>query len=232
MPIKTIVDQRGTIEELVGPGGDYPIMDISGAIRAHEYIGISSSMITGSFTASLPDNIAYTTMTRRVHEPTITPSRGSSSPGQGPTPVINNALLTLAFTPGDTSDRMYRMFKIPTNYVGEPSFHIHWTKNVNTNQSGNNARWRIAYHVFDGIDDIGNSNPQEVQYEGTYLDNGTTTRIVYRSPDLPLTGFIAGYYVTCFVEALTPTGSALSGDVGLFSVDLMYRININSGSMP
>lgn len=167
------------------------------------------------------------TATRLVHEPTITPSRSTRVPGQEPTPAVVGATVpALVFGSGQTA---LRMFKIPRNYVGEPSVHIHWTKNTDNAVSApnNEITWRVRYKVFDGSsNEITAITTETVDYTCAYDDNGTTTRIIYRTPDLPLSNFVAGYYVGMIVDW---TSKSITGDPMLISLDLVYRATINEG---
>lgn len=165
------------------------------------------------------------TATRLIHEPIITPSRSSSIQVQETTPrIVGETIPALEFASGQTA---LRMFKIPRNYVGEPSIHIHWTKNSNTNQSGNTVTWRVRYKVFDGSsDEVTTITTETITHTATYNDTGTTTRIICRTPDLPLNNFVAGYYVGMIVDW---TAKTMSDDPLLISLDLVYRATINEG---
>jgi hypothetical protein len=219
-PVKTIINKVVGPETTPDPNNAYTVQ-VVGSLYTDEYVG-----------ETFPESVARRTDTRIVHEPTITAGRGTLSPGQGPTISVNGTLLTLAFTPNDTGDRAYRMFKIPSSYVTGSAFHIHWTKGVNTNQSGSHVRWKVDYTVFDGSTEVANGIEYTFQVEDSYEDSGTTTRVVHRTSDIPLSGFVAGWYVSCFVEAVSPVASpALSGDVHLFSVDMTYVATINSGTI-
>jgi hypothetical protein len=220
--LKTSIGQtQGVVTEPGNFSSEDPSLVINGIVEADEYIG-----------ETFPESVARRYDTRTIHEPTITGGRGTNAPGQGPTATVNGTLLTLAFTPDDTNDRAFRIFKIPTSYVTGSAFHIHWTKGVDTNQSGSHVRWKVDYSVFDGIDDVANGAPYTFEIEDTYDDPGTTTRVVYRTSNIPLSGFVAGWYVSCFIEAISPIGSpALSGEPNLFSLDLTYTATINSGTV-
>lgn len=174
---------------------------------------------------------ALTNATRTIHEGIVTVSDAEPQPGQGPTPVVVNAVLGYAFTPGapGVGDAAFRMIKIPSNFVSDPTFHVHWTKNVDTDQQGNTVRFRISYLVFDGITDDVNVAPTVIDIDDTYNDAGTTTRIVHRTGNNPATGFVANYYLGLKIEALT-AGTTLSGDVVIVSADLLYKASINQGT--
>lgn len=159
------------------------------------------------------------------HEPIVAAGRATSSPGKGPQGIVFGSTLLLEMTP-DTDDA-FRQFKIPPSYVEAPSVHVHWTKSTDANENGKRSRWRISYAVFAGSGGF-LGTPATIEYEAAYDDTGTTTRKIIRSPDLPLTGFVAGYYVGLKVESIAPTGGTpLSADPALFSVDLIYTQKIN-----
>lgn len=130
------------------------------------------------------------------------------------------------FTVG--SDNMYRTFKIPSTFTGNPSAHIHWTKSQDTDQSGNRVLWRIHYKVFDGRTQEASGAGSMVEFEDIYEDSGTTTRIVYRTDDLELSGFIPSYYVAFRIEAVTPSQDTLA-EPALVSLDLIWDELINRG---
>ena len=168
--------------------------------------------------------------TRRAHEPIVHASVDSNSPGQQPDSQLIGSTVVLAFTLN--TDSGYRKFKIPANFVGNPSWHVHWTKQGGAggdgDESGNAVRWRITYQVFAGGtpggdpgDDL-TAGTTVLEVEDTYDDAGTTTRIVYRTPNVAAPGFVAGYYVGVCVEAITPVGTAMGAEPALVSLDLTY----------
>lgn len=163
--------------------------------------------------------------TRLYHEPILKP--GSAVNSGSTTAIATNALLLTAFTLN--SDGAWQQFKIPNSFVSDPSFHIHWSKTTNSNNAGRNVRWRISYSIFDGISQNGANAPTVAEIEDTYDDASTsaTSRIVYRTEDIPIVGFVSGYYMAVEIQAVTPTGTALIGEPGLFSLDLVYREYIN-----
>ena len=173
----------------------------------------------------------------RIRHESITPSEyGSRAPGSQPNPVPFGTIFTLEFTPGN--DTAYRVFKVPDYYLSEASFHLHWTKSGDLDESGRNVLWRISYNVFPGGPQTGGeaetlidavSAPTVLEYEDTYLNDSTTAndRYMYRTPNLDAPGFIAGYYVGVCVEAVTPVGPALQDEPALISMDLVWREYIN-----
>jgi hypothetical protein len=168
-------------------------------------------------------NLAERFATRTYHEPVLRPS--SAVNFGSTTPIQFGVLLLTAFTLN--TDGAWQQFRIPTSYVDSAAFHVHWSKTTDANNLNRFVRWRISYTVFNGIDQVGNGTATVLETENAYLDSGTTTRVVYRSPNLDASGFIAGYYVAVMVQAVTPVGAALTGEPGLFALDLTYREYIN-----
>lgn len=161
------------------------------------------------------------------HAPIVTASFHSALPGTVPTPEAVNALLYLTFSSGDAA---FRQFKIPDSYVSTPAFHIHWTKSGNANEFGKAVRWRVSYVVFPSTSvqaGMGSATPTVVDVEDTYDDSGTTSRLVFSTPSVPLIGFVKGAYMSIKVERTTPLGTPLSSNPGLFSLDLTYQQYIN-----
>ena len=178
---------------------------------------------------------AILTATATAHEPTVTPEAGVNAPGQAPDLAVIGSTLVAEFTV-DT-DAAYRIYKIPSSYVSDPAFHVHWTKESgvagNTDQSGNAVLWRITYDVWaggppaGGIGDDLTAGGTVIEYEDTYEDSGTTPRVVHRTPNLAASGFVAGYYLGVCVESVTPAGSALTCEAALMSVDVTFTQYIN-----
>jgi len=159
------------------------------------------------------------------HDPTIPPDSAATAPGQQPDKVAIGSTLAALMTLN--TDNLYRSFKIPTGYISDPSFHIHWTKSVDTNQQGNSVLWQISYNVWAGMGGDLALAPTVLQYEDTYEDAGTTTRITHRTPNLPAVGFVPGYYLGVKVECLTPAGSPLGGEPALLTLDLIFRDKVD-----
>jgi hypothetical protein len=173
--------------------------------------------------------------TRTFHEPTLTPDISVNPPGQGPQPLpIGNVIGLHYDTPA--TDTGHRIFKVQRNLVYQDvdiathtSFHIHWTKAVDTDQSGATVRWVIEYTVFDGRDDdiatpvISNT----VNIDDTYDDAGTTSRIVHRSANVEVTDFIPDYYVGVKITN-DAANTTLSGGPVLISADLLWRGWLNT----
>lgn len=172
--------------------------------------------------------LASETATRTYHQPTVTPGAGVNAPGLQPDLGLIGSVLVAEFTLN--TDTAYRIFKIPTSYVSDAAFHVHWTKESgaagDSDQSFNAARWRITYTIFPGNAADINVAPTVLEESSTYIDSGTTTRIVYRTSDIPATGFVAGYYVGICVESIT-SESDLTCEAALVSVDLTFTEYIN-----
>ncbi len=154
------------------------------------------------------------------HANIVTPSSFKSPGLREPTFIENGALLSMAFTVG--VDAAWRQFKIPTAFTGNPSVHVHWTKSSDANEAGKRARWRITYNVFNGNSEDASGEEFTVEIEQTYVDSGTTSRVVYRSSNTALSGFVAGQYVALRVEAIAPSQDAMTSEPALFSVDLLF----------
>ena len=106
---------------------------------------------------------------RLIHTPGITPSTNSTVPGGGPEPEVIGTLIGLHYQ-RDT-DLVYAYSKIQTTYLSDASFHVHWTKAVNTNQAGATVRWRLRYTVFDGTSqDVAAGPTGTIIWDDTYDD--------------------------------------------------------------
>ena len=168
--------------------------------------------------------------TRTYHQAVVTASAGTTIPGQQATVVVNNALMVLAFTLNN--DSAYRQFKIPSNYTGDAAFHVHWTKTSNANESGKNVRWKVSYVAFEGHAGagLGNATPTVIEVEDTYESSETTSRYIYCTPNIAMAGIEAGYYVSMKIEAVTPVGTPMASEPGLFSLDQTFTEYINNGT--
>ena len=167
--------------------------------------------------------------TRVFHKPTITPAVSVSAPGLGPQPIVFGTVMGLDF---DTAtDAAYRILKIPSNIVEAgneagiapfASFHVHWTKSGDLDASADTVRWRLSYTVFDGSsDEVALVTPTVIEWDDVYDDAGTTTRIVYRTGNMDVTGFVPNYYVGLMLEYV-PANTTLSTPV-VISTDLLWR---------
>lgn len=163
--------------------------------------------------------------TRIIHTPGVTPTSATVVPGLAPEVIAIGTTVALHYK--KNNDKVYGYSKIPTSYVGDASFHIHWTKNVNTNQAGNTVRWLINYTVFNGSsENIEVAPTGNLILDDTYDDSGTTSRIVYRTPNAPAIGFVAGYYVS-YEIGFDPTNTTLTGRPAIISCDILSRQTIN-----
>jgi hypothetical protein len=171
---------------------------------------------------ALAKEIARTT--KVVHKPIVTPATATPQPGLGPLEVAIGTAIGLSFSTPAT-DRAYRSFKIDNDFIGSPSFHVHWTKGDDTNQSGNTVRWQIDYHVFNGRDqDISNGSITTLIVDDTYDDAGSTTRVVHRTQNIDASNFTAGYYVGLAIKVVP--GSTTVVNPTLITVDLITDIAI------
>lgn len=200
---------------------EYPIPTL-GEIPADFFEG--AGKITSGELASVLN--AISNETRVHHEPIVSASRSTPAPGQGPQPIVIGTLVGLNF---DTvNDAAYRMFKIPDTYVGDASFHIHWTKSANGAENGRNVRWRLQYVVFNGHDEPATITPTEITADDVYEDDSTdATRIIYRTANLPAEGFIAGYYLGLRVDYVPASTTLQTSTPVLISVDSLMRLNLN-----
>lgn len=191
-----------------------------------DYFSGNRRIVTGELSALL-NRAADINATRLIHAPTLTPGSGSSAPGQGPTPIVlGGSVLGLNYA--TVTDASYRVFKINPAYVGDASFHIHWTKSANPSEAGRVVRWRIRYTVFDGSsEDVGAVAAQELLFDDTYEDASTdATRIVHRTANVSAAGFMAGYYVGIRIDYVAANTTLLSSPV-LVSADLLATELIN-----
>lgn len=160
-------------------------------------------------------------LARWFHQPTITPAAGSNSPGQQPTINVIGSNLVAEMTLN--TSKLYRIFKVPNGYISDPSFHIHWTKSGDADESTKVVLWRVSYDVWPGEGQDIAAAAATVQYEDSYDDAGTTTRVVHRTANMPAVGFLPNYYVGICVEAITPAGVAMASAPALLSCDLVFR---------
>jgi len=162
------------------------------------------------------------------HGPIVTASYYSGLPGTTPTPAVVGPFIYLDFSLNN--DAAFRQFKIPSNYAGNGTFHLHWTKTSNANEQGKAVRWRVTYVVFASSPTTSGDaaiTPTVAEVEDTYDDAGTTTRLVHRTSSVALVGLAAQYYMSMKIEAITPVGVALASHPGLFSLDIMYDQYLN-----
>ena len=165
--------------------------------------------------------------TRIPHVPVVTPSAVGRPAGQSPEYVVFGAVLALHYT--GNNQKAYGHFKVPSSFVGDATLHVHWTKNVDADQSGATVRRELKYTVYNGNSQDAAAAPEVMTWDAMYDDDGTTTRIVYRTPDQTPTGFQPGYYVGVEV-GFVPGSTSLSGRPVLVSVDMLCRCTINEGA--
>jgi hypothetical protein len=167
---------------------------------------------------------------RTFHEAIVLPSAGTNAPGQAPGLGAIGPTLVAEFTLN--TDIAYRLFKIPSFFVGNPFFEAHWTKQSGAGGDGNQSvtnsvRWRLSYNVFAGAGDDLNVAATVIDIDDTYDDAGTTTRISHATGKIAAVGLIANYYLGLSVESVTPGGSALGCEPALITIDLEYDGYIN-----
>jgi hypothetical protein len=163
---------------------------------------------------------------RTYHANIVTASTFKAPGAKEPSVIEVGTSLLLQFTIGQ--DAAWRQFKIPSSYSANPSLHVHWTKSSNANELGKYSRWQVSYSCFDGRTMDANVAASTVESEQSYDDSGTTTRIVYRSANMTLSGIVAGWYLAIRIEPVAPTGTAMVSEPALFSADLMFDELINS----
>jgi hypothetical protein len=173
-------------------------------------------------------DLATESATRVIHTPGITPTSATFVPGIAPDVELMGTLVVLHYK--KDIDKVYGYCKIPTSYVSDASFHIHWTKNVNTNQSGATVRWVINYTVFNGgSQDVTAPPTGTLTLDDTYDDAGLLTRVVHRTGNAAAAGFVAGYYVS-FEIGFDPAHTTLSDRPAIVSCDILSRQTINEGN--
>lgn len=167
--------------------------------------------------------------TRIIHTPGVTPTSATFVPGLAPEVVKYGTTLALHYK--KNNDKVYGYAKIPTSYVSDASFHIHWTKFNDGNESGRSVRWVVNYTVFDGTSqNIAVAPTGTLNLNDTYDDASTdTTRIVYRTPNVAAAGFTAGYYVS-FEVGFDPAFTTLTDRPVIISCDILSRQTINLGN--
>lgn len=185
----------------------------------------AAGKITSGELAALLNQISNET--RFNHLPIVSPSDATPQPGQGPAPIVIGTVI--GFEYDQAADKSYALFKIPRSFVGDASFHVHWTKSGNASEQGNVVRWRLTYTVFDGMtEEIANATPTVLTIDDTYEDGAAdSSRIAYMTPFIAAPGFIGGYYVGLCVDFDSGgTTLALSNPV-LVSADMVFREYVN-----
>lgn len=168
----------------------------------------------------------FLTTTHHFHTTLLTAATFQGGQLQAPKSEIISQSLVLVFTLGNSA--AFKDVKFPVYYQGNASFHIHWTKSGTVNESGRFVRWRLQYTIFNGFSEDIDIPPTVVEVESEYLDSGTTSNILYRTPDLPIVGAAAGKYLAVRILAITPVGGpALIDDPALWSLDVTWDEFIN-----
>lgn len=109
--------------------------------------------------------------------------------------------------------------------------HIHWTKNTDSDVSGQWVRRAIDYTVYDGKSQDINITGSQIELNDQYLDSGSTNRIVYRTSNVRLEGIQPGYYLGPRIRALTSTSGTTLVNPNLVSADMLLDVKINTGSL-
>ena len=211
-------------------GGDELLVEALGTGEADATFVLkpdgAGGLVWGPVETGPGTGVADINATRVFHEPTVTAVDAEPQPGQGPLATVIGTTVCLHFDQPD--DKAYRFFKIPENFVGNPSFHIHWTKAGDADASGTSVRWRIEYTVFPGGGtDIAGAPPTILTVDDVYEDASVGgTRIMYRTPNIAASGFMPGYYIGVCVD-YDDANTSLTSDPVLVSVDLIWTGNIN-----
>ncbi len=93
-------------------------------------------------------------------------------------------------------------------------------------------RWVLDYYVFNGTSQDVQVAPAQITWDVTYLDGGTTSRIVYRTPNsvnVATAPLQAGWYIG-FRLSYDPDNTTLDGGPVVISCDLLSRQTINEGN--
>lgn len=165
--------------------------------------------------------------TRIVHEPIASSNRSRSQPSAGPDPLAIGPVLVSEFT--GPSDALYSEYRVPDTHDGVYSaLHVHWTKSGDAVESGNTVRWHIEVLQFSDEEDNDLTRaPTVLEFDDTYDDDGTTSRILYRTSDIAIPGgLIPGHYLGVRVS-LDASGTTLSSNPALVSADLRLSKEIN-----
>ena len=164
----------------------------------------------------------------------VTPSRITGPPGQLPPIDADGALVYVKYDGAAGAQQVHRTIKIRESYVSGGMFHIHWTKSDDSDRSGEKVKWKISYKVFNGRDEDAALSPTVLTVEDTYDDDGTTTRVVHRTVNVPVGSqlpLVADAYLAVKVEKDTASASVMS-EPGLVTLDLSYFHTINREEAP
>lgn len=219
-------DSHQKVPVYVGPGNSIDILLNDRTLSSYTQGDIKTFTDLGYITSTITrdPNIAGASDTKTFHKPTITPTDSKVQPGQGPIPIVFGSTVGLHFD--NTTDKAYRFLKIPNNYVGPATFHIHWTKSGDVNELDNVVEWKLSYTVFDGKTQDVNITPSEVTLTDTYTDNGTTSRIIHRTANSVEIPLVNNYYLGLQIEYV-PGNTTLVSDPVLISADLLWVGYVN-----
>ena len=219
-PSVLIVKIDGVPDE--GEGVDLPI----GSIAVWDDNGVGTTYFkTGAAATDWVLQILSTTL-RTIDLPIVGPGRADGPPGTVPDVEAVNALTYINFDGAAGAQAAFRMIKIPATYIGNASIHVHWTKSVNTDRSGETVSWRVSYAVINGSSEDAADGTIVIDLDDTYEDSGTTTRIVHRTADASLIGIIPNCYVNIKIEKNTPGAGTPMDSPGLVALDLIYQESI------
>jgi hypothetical protein len=230
-----ISNKKGLVQTLDEAGGFFDFKD-DYKIRLLENSKILYEPENPSFWSSPPSDlisgidqlsITGSLVNRVIHTPAITPTRVTTLPASGPVPIFIGTTPALHYT--DDAQKAYAYAKIQSSYFSNASFHVHWTKNVDTNQSDATVRWVLDYTVFDGESQSISSPTGQIIWDDVYEDSGTTSRIVYRTENQLAPEFVSKYYVSMAL-GFDPANTTLSGRPVVVSCDILSRNLINLGS--
>lgn len=230
-----VSNKKGLVQTLDEFGGFFDFKDDC-KVRLLDSSKILYEPVNSSFWSSPPEDvisgidqlsITGSLVSRVIHTPAITPTRLATKPNEGPEPIFIGTTPALHYT-GD-NEKAYAYAKIQSSYSSGASFHVHWTKNVDTDQSGATVRWVLNYTVFNGTSQDISSSTGQIIWDDVYEDSGTTSRIVYRTENQLATGFVSNYYVSLEL-GFDPANTTLSGRPVVISCDILSRNLINLGN--
>jgi hypothetical protein len=197
-------------------------MALSSDARYRLIIATTSNDI-GTEVADAIDHTMPQGATITVHAVAVSASHRGTNPAKQPVPVVYGAVLGDIYTVNN--DEGYQVHKIPSRYVGNLKFHVHWTKSSDVNEVNKNVRWEVSYNSVNDGEDL-NAAPTVLTVEDTYLDSGTTTKIQYSTTSMDIPGAVAGDYLFLKIRAVTPSSNALSQPPVLLSLDITYTLYV------
>ena len=160
-----------------------------------------------------------------VHLPVVTPHDATPQPGLGPSTTSIGNIIGLIYT-SPANDRAYTIFRLDEDFIGTPSFHIHWTKGTDANEQGDTVRWKLDYTVFNPEGgSLLNGSSGTILFDEVYTDSGTTTRAAYSTEYGYVNGdFLPGNYVGIAISVVA-AGTTVASPV-LITADLVYDVLI------